>query len=171
MASQSNTRHTEHLRRYLAAQWQRAFGLNISRIDDLTFVGGQFRPGQWPRLHLLGIRAVLSLQAEAEDVFNGPPPERTLRLEVPDFHPPTIEQLRQATSFIALAHADRLPVFVHCHAGVGRAPLTTAAYLITRGHSAQEAITTLSAARPIIALNDLQLQRLYEWEQQHRENG
>src|SRR6266542_480801 len=123
-----------HIWRYLRTQWRRAFGLNVSQIDELLFVGGQFRPQQWPALHALGIRAVLSLQAEYQDQFHGPPPARSLRLEVPDFHPPTVEQLHAAVAFIQSARAERLPVMVHCHAGVGRAALTASAYLVSQGH-------------------------------------
>ncbi|HEU5087346.1 MAG TPA: dual specificity protein phosphatase [Roseiflexaceae bacterium] len=157
---------------YLRAQWSRTFGLNVSQIDDMLFVGGQFRPEQWPLLHALGIRAVLSLQEEYEDMFHGPPPERTLRLLVPDFQPPTIEQLREAVTFIEQAHADGLPVMVHCHAGVGRAPLTAAAYLIRDGRSAADVMAFLKSARPIIGLNDRQFERLREWhELYHRERA
>jgi protein-tyrosine phosphatase len=156
---------SQQLRLYLATQWRRAFGLNISRLEPLLFIGGQFRSEQWPSLHALGVRAVLSLQAEREDAFVGPQPERTLRLLVPDFHPPTIEQLHQAVAFIEAAHADQLPVFIHCHAGIGRAPLTTAAFLIRRGLSVDEALTTIRQARPIIALNERQIEQLRQWEQ------
>ena len=131
---------------YVRTQWQRAFGLNVSHVADLLFVGGQFAPGQWPALRALGIRAVLSLQAERADAFEGPPPERALRLLVPDFHPPTIEQLREAVAFIGAAHADGLPVMVHCHAGVGRASLTASAFLMTQGLGHAEAFHTVRRA-------------------------
>lgn len=157
-----------HIWRYMRTQWRRAFGLNISQIDELLYVGGEFRPEQWPALHALGVRAVLSLQAEREDVFHGPPPERALRLEVPDFHPPTIEQLHQAVEFIRAAHADRLPVMVHCHAGVGRASLTASAFLVAQGLDHAAAFHTIRRARPIVLLNAVQLARLAEWERQLR---
>jgi len=149
---------------YLRTQWRRGFGLNVSRIDDLLFVGGQFRARQWPALRALGIRAVLSLQAEREDVFHGPPPDRKLRLLVPDFHPPSIEQLQEAVGFIQAAHAAQLPVLVHCLAGVGRAALTASAFLIAGGMRRTEAFAHLRRARPIIALNAMQQARLAEWE-------
>src|SRR5262245_39958976 len=152
-----------YLWHYMATQWRRVFGLNISRIDELLFVGGEFRARQWPRLRALCVRAVRSLQAERVDVFDGSPPERALRLEVPDFHPPTVEQLREAVAFIQAAHADRLPVLVHCHAGVGRASLTASAYLVTRGLGHDEAFQFIRRARPIVYLNDLQRERLEEW--------
>jgi protein-tyrosine phosphatase len=150
---------------YLATQWRRLVGPNVSRVDELLYVGGQFRPRQWPALYALGIRAVLSLQAERADRFAGPPPERAHRLLVPDFHAPTLEQLREAVDFIAAAHARRLPVLVHCHAGVGRAPLTAAAYLVACGSSADEALARIRRARPIIALNPAQRARLLEWQE------
>ena len=149
---------------YARTQWRRVFGLNVTRIDDLLFVGGQFRPRQWPALRQLGIRAVLSLQAEYEDVFHGTPPDRALRLMVPDFHPPTVEQLREAVAFVAAAHADGLPVMIHCHAGVGRASLTASAYLVSRGASYADAFEKIRRARPIVRLNRLQHERLSEWE-------
>jgi protein tyrosine phosphatase (PTP) superfamily phosphohydrolase (DUF442 family) len=154
-----------HAWRYLHTQWRRSFGLNVSQIDDLLFVGGQFRARQWPALRALGIRAVLSLQAEREDTFHGPPPDRVLRLLVPDFHPPLIVQLQEAVAFIQAAHADQLPVLVHCHAGVGRAALTASAFLIAGGMSQAAAFAHIRRARPIIALNAIQQARLAEWEQ------
>jgi predicted protein tyrosine phosphatase len=153
---------------YLRTQWRRGFGLNLSQIDDLLFVGGQFRARQWPALHDRGIRAVLSLQAEREDAFHGPPPARALRLEVPDFYPPTVEQLRVAVAFIQAARDERLPVLVHCHAGVGRAALTASAYLMTRGLSHAEAFALIRRARPIVVLNEIQRARLVEWERMAR---
>ncbi|MFL5807056.1 MAG: dual specificity protein phosphatase family protein [Roseiflexaceae bacterium] len=149
---------------YAVTQWRRLFGLNISRIDELLFVGGAFTPAQWIELRALGIRAVLSLQAEREDHFDGTPPERTLRLPVQDFHPPSIDQLHDAVAFILACRADGLPVLVHCHAGVGRASLTASAYLISSGLSHLEAFSRIKRARPIVELNALQLARLIEWE-------
>ncbi|HEY3231901.1 MAG TPA: dual specificity protein phosphatase [Roseiflexaceae bacterium] len=149
---------------YARTQWRRLFGLNVSRVDELLFVGGEFSPAQWPDLRSLGIRAVLSLQAEREDRFDGTPPDRTLRLPVEDFHPPTIAQLRDAVAFIGACHADGLPVLIHCHAGVGRASLTASAYLMTHGLSYTQAFSRIKRARPIVELSGTQLERLIEWE-------
>jgi predicted protein tyrosine phosphatase len=154
--------------KYASTQWRRIFGLNVSRLDDMLFVGGEFRADQWPALHALGIRAVLSLQQERADEFLGTPPSRILRLEVPDFHAPSVEQLDEACAFIDAAHAENQPVMIHCHAGVGRAPLTTAAFLVRQGLSASEALQRIRLARPIIELNALQYTRLVEWELRER---
>lgn len=160
----SQTEQPAGLWLYTLTQWRRLFGLNVSQIDELLFVGGEFTPAQWTRLHGLGIRAVLSLQAEHEDQFDGTPPQRALRLSVEDFHPPSIEQLFEAVAFLDTCRAEGLPVLVHCHAGVGRASLTASAYLISRGLSRIEAFERIKRARPIVALNTIQLARLIEWE-------
>lgn len=154
---------------YLGAQWRRYFGLNVSPVEPLLFVGGQFRPEQWPMLHALGVRAVLSLQAEREDRFAGLPPAMALRLHVPDFTPPTLEQLAAGVAFIEAAHGGGLPVFVHCHAGVGRAPIMAAAHLVSSrrlGH--RVALAQVRAARPIIGPNRSQVARLREYEERVR---
>jgi protein-tyrosine phosphatase len=154
---------------YVRTQWRRGFGLNVSQIDELLFVGGQFRARQWPALRALGIRAVLSLQAERPDTFHGPHPDRSLRLLVPDFHPPSVEQLHEAVAFIRAAHAEQLPVLIHCHAGVGRASLTASAFLIAGGMSHAEAFAHIHRVRPIVALNAVQYARLAEWERLARQ--
>lgn len=154
---------------YVRTQWRRYFGLNISPVEQLLFVGGQFHPEQWPLVHALGVRAVLSMQAEREDRFAGEPPARALRLHVPDFTAPSLEQLTEGVAFITEAHRDEQPVFIHCHAGVGRAPIMAAAYLMASrrvGHRA--ALAQIRAARPIIGPNQAQVGRLREFEAQLR---
>lgn len=157
---------------YFATLWRRFFGINISPVTPLLAVGGQFRPEQWPAIHRLGIRAVLSLQAEYEDQFLGTPPERTLRLLVIDHDAPSLEQLAQGVTFIAEAHRDHLPVLVHCHAGVGRAPTTAAAYMVAKQQMERvTALHMLRAARPIISLNAVQQRRLREWDNKIRKTS
>ncbi|MGQ9927426.1 MAG: dual specificity protein phosphatase family protein [Chloroflexaceae bacterium] len=150
---------------YLSTQLRRLFGLNASIVEPDLLVGGQFRPDQWPELRAMGVRAVLSMQAEREDRFAGGAPERLLRLAVQDFTPPTLEQLADGIAFISAAHQAGLTVFVHCHAGVGRAPLMAAAYLMYRQDlDHRTALARIHAARPIIRLNPSQIKRLHELE-------
>lgn len=152
------------LRRYLVTQWRRAFGLNITRLDEFLFIGGEFQRERWPALHALGVRAVLSLQGEREDEFCDPFPAQTLRLEVEDFHPPSLDQLDQAVAFLRAARAANMPTLIHCHAGVGRAPLTAVAFLVAEGATARDAVSRVYRARPIMRMNRRQQARLAEWE-------
>lgn len=161
--------HAGRLPRYFATQWRRMFSLNLSRITDDLFVGGQFAAAQWPDIAQLGISSVLSLQAEHHDSFSGMPPARALRIPVEDFHAPSLAQLDEACTFLRTARAAGLVTLVHCHAGVGRAPLTAAAYLMTRGHTSDTALALVRGARPIVSLNGIQLARLEEWQHVLRE--
>ncbi len=150
--------------RYVRTQWNRFLGLNATRLTETIWVGGQFRATQWPLLRAKGVRAVLSLQAEHTDAFHGTPPDAALRIAVEDFHPPTVEQLQQAVDFITQAHAANQPVLIHCYAGVGRASLTTCAYLVAQGMSADDAFAYVRRERPIVRLNGRQWAGLRAWE-------
>jgi protein tyrosine phosphatase (PTP) superfamily phosphohydrolase (DUF442 family) len=150
---------------YIQTEWQRFFGVNVSLIDPLLYVGGQFTPKQWQTLYAMGIRAVLNLQDEREDCFMENIPSHMLRLPVVDHHAPSVEQLGCAVEFIARAHEQHLPVLVHCQAGIGRAPTTAAAYLMAeRDMDRTAAINYLRVSRPNIMLNRQQRQRLSDWE-------
>lgn len=143
--------------------WRRH--LNVSPVNPLLYVGGQFRPAQWPQLHTLGVRAVLSLRAEHADAFEGPPPLRAHRIMVPDYFAPSLEQISEGVAFVSAAHAEGLPVLIHCHAGVGRAPLLAAAFLMSSQQiDHRSALAQLRRARPIIAPNRHQVARLREYE-------
>lgn len=157
------------LLRTIRLPWRRTERLNISKITDQLFVGGQFKPEQWPAIYNLGIRAVLNLQAEHIDDFVAPFPSRTMRIMIPDFHAPTMDQLHEGVTFIRTAHEANEPALIHCFAGAGRAPLVTTAYLIASGLNARDAMTTIRRARPIVSLTQPQIDRLYEWERQHTE--
>jgi protein-tyrosine phosphatase len=107
---------------------------------------------------------VLSLRSKAEDRFFGTPPTRFHRIPVDDYQAPSMDQLKEAVQFIDECTSAQLPTLVHCKAGVGRSPLTMAAYLVSKGKSRIAATDYIWRARPIIDLNTVQLARLMEWE-------
>ena len=65
-----------------------------------------------------------------------------------DHKPPNAEQLDNAVKFLDHCVRESIPVAVHCAAGVGRTGSTLAAYLITRNHTAKEAIHDVRRVRP-----------------------
>ena len=86
-------------------------------------------------LHADGVRAVINLQAE----YAGPAAAYAvhnitqLRIPVVDHTEPTVEQLEEAVSFIALHRARGERVLVHCKGGHGRSAAVALAWLMSEG--------------------------------------
>jgi atypical dual specificity phosphatase len=101
----------------------------------------------WLRAH--GIQVLLSLSEE--------PPRRdwindaglmVFHVPVIDMEAPTQEQLERCLSAIERAHAQKMGVAVHCTAGLGRTGTVLAAWFVTQGLSAQNAMARVRRIRP-----------------------
>lgn len=106
------------------------------------------RPEDYARLHESGVRAVLTL---TEEPPLGDPTEYGLTsLHVPlvDFGTPTMEMLSRSVAFIAQELAAERPVAVHCLAGQGRTGTVLAAWLVSEGMGAREAVEEVRRLRP-----------------------
>jgi atypical dual specificity phosphatase len=71
-----------------------------------------------------------------------------LHLPVADFTPPAQTQLGQGVRAIDAALARGMRVAVHCGGGLGRTGTLLAAFLVSHGATADEAIARVRAARP-----------------------
>jgi hypothetical protein len=149
-------RLTEHGVR-VSANWAFDHGVRIvtgapvRRVSEITpqlHVGGQYRPRGWRRLTARGITAVLNLREEFDDARFDPP--RYLYLPTTDDYPPSMEDLRSGVDFIAGEVAQGGGVYVHCGAGVGRAPTMAAAYLVSTGLTPAQAWERIRAVRPFV---------------------
>ena len=58
-------------------------------------------------------------------------------------------------------------VYIHCSAGVGRAPTMAAAYFLSRGHTLDEAIGMIKQVRPFINIMTPQMELLQKMEAEH----
>ena len=122
----------------------------VSEITPHLHVGGQYRRRGWQRLAARGITAVVNLRTEFDDDAAGIAPERYVHVPTVDDTPPTLEQLRKGAAFIAEEIARGGGVYIHCGAGVGRAPTMAAAYLVSTGLMPDEAWARIRAVRPFI---------------------
>ena len=125
---------------------------SVSEITPQLHVGGQYRRRGWQRLAARGITAVVNLRAEFDDAAADIAPGRYLHMPTVDDAPPTLAQLREGAAFIAEEIAQGGGVYIHCGAGVGRAPTMAAAYLASTGLMPDEAWARIRAVRPFIRI-------------------
>lgn len=131
-----------------------------SQIAPSLFIGAQHRRAGKVKLTRLGIRCTVSLRAEFDDAAHGLVLERYCYLPTIDNTAPTIQQLREGVGFIREALGAGEKVYVHCQAGVGRAPTLAAAYLIAEGWSWKEAVEHIALVRPFVQITPSQRERL-----------
>lgn len=141
---------------------------SVSQVTPQLHVGGQYRRRGWARLAARGITAVVNLRTEFDDAAAGIAPQRYLYLPAVDDTPPTLEQLRQGADFIAEEVACGGGVYIHCGAGVGRAPTMAAAYLVGAGLTPDEAWARIRAVRPFIRIKPGQAAQIARFAQVER---
>lgn len=95
------------------------------------------------------VRAVVSLTLEPLDA--GAVEQaglKYLHLPVPDFRPPTIEQVEQFVAFVVERRREGDAAVVHCAAGIGRTGTMLACFLVSDRTGADEAIRRVREMRP-----------------------
>ncbi len=138
-------------------------GAPIRRLSEVApnlHVGGQYRRRGWSRLAQRGITAVVNLRTEFDDNHAGIAPPRYLHLPTVDDTPPALEDLHTGVTFIREEIARGGGVYIHCGAGVGRAPALAAAYLVSTGLAPEEAWARIRAVRPFVRPRPAQIQQI-----------
>jgi predicted protein tyrosine phosphatase len=128
-------------------------GAPIQRLSEITpqlHISGQHQGRGWKTLSKRGITAMVNMRTEFDDQAAGIAPPRYMHLKIIDNTPPTLEHLQAGSDFIAQEIKQGGKVYVHCAAGVGRAPTMAAAYLVSTGRSPAEAWKQIRKVRPFI---------------------
>ncbi len=119
-------------------------------------LAGSARPGRHGDLRAdlaglaeAGVGAVVSLTEEPLDArLLEETGFRSLHLPIPDFEPPTPEQIDRFVAFVDACLADGVAVLAHCGAGIGRTGTMLACYLVSRGMKPDTAIRKIRRERP-----------------------
>lgn len=122
----------------------------VSQVTPHLHVGGQYRRRGWRRLERRGVTAVVNMRIELDDEAEGIAPRRYLYLPTIDDRPPSLAHLEAGVAFMLEEIRRGGSVYVHCGAGVGRAPTMAAAYLVRTGLTPEEAWAKIREVRPFI---------------------
>jgi atypical dual specificity phosphatase len=105
-------------------------------------------------LHSQGIRAMLSLTEHSLLTFTEITPALLTELgmayahvPIPDQHPPTFEQAARILQLIEAMKQQQRPLFVHCHAGVGRTGTILHLYYLSQGFDWDKTKAKIRATR------------------------
>jgi protein-tyrosine phosphatase len=131
---------------------QRKAGMDITWVTDRIAVGG----GIWNTENMAavsraGITHIIDMQIEFDDT----PLAEPYGIEVfwnpidDDFEPKPAEVFARGVEFaLAALEDDRAKLFVHCAAGVHRAPMMTLALLAVMGWDLEDAMGLIEGRRP-----------------------
>ncbi|GIV63228.1 MAG: hypothetical protein KatS3mg045_0567 [Bellilinea sp.] len=129
-------------------------------ITPHLFVGAQFRHGGWRILERWGISGVINLRAEFDDRQLGVDMPAYLHLPTVDDAAPSLEDLRAGVEFYRRIKEEGGKVYIHCGAGVGRAPSMAAACLISEGLTPAQAWEKIRRVRIFIRPTRVQQEQI-----------
>ncbi len=129
--------------------------------DRIAVGGGIWVPEKMAEVASQGVTHIIDMQIEFDDT----PVARPFGIEVfwnaidDDFQPKGPEVFHDAVAFAldALQHRDT-KLYIHCAAGVHRAPMMTLAVLRAMGYELKEAMHMVSSRRHVVDFADVYVQ-------------
>jgi protein-tyrosine phosphatase len=138
--------------------------LSYSRVTPELYVGPQFKMSGKRRLERAGIHYCVNMRVEFDDAEHGLDLANYCHLPTVDDTPPSMEDMDKGVAFITDAVGNGGKVYIHCSAGVGRAPTMAVAYLLSKGHTLDEAVSMIKRVRPFINIMAPQMELLLKIE-------
>jgi Dual specificity phosphatase, catalytic domain len=123
--------------------------VSFDRITDLIWLGSRIASlDDYHRLRAQGVRACVDMKQEGADPWTF---EAFLWLPTVDHEPPSRAHLHMGIAFLRQCEREKMPVFVHCMAGVGRSSSLLLAHLCAgRFPAAADALHFLQSRRPAV---------------------
>jgi hypothetical protein len=157
---------------WVTLQW--AFGRGVpkvtgvpmaynSQVTPQIWVGPQFGRRGLEYLQARGVNGSINLRVEYDDAAYGLALENYCYLPTVDDDCPSPEHLQKGVDFIRGVVKGGGQVYIHCKAGVGRAPTMAAAYFVAEGMTVEEAIALIKRRRPFITITPPQMEALYAY--------
>jgi protein-tyrosine phosphatase len=141
--------------------------MDITWITDRLAVGGGiWRPDRMAEMARIGITHIIDMQMEFDDTeIARPYGVRVLWNPVDDdFQPKPPEVFQRGVEFALEALDDpQAKLYIHCAAGVHRAPMMTLAVLRAMGWSLGDASQLLEQRRPVADLADVYVQSVEDF--------
>lgn len=134
-----------------------------SRVTPQLWVGPQFNVRGKRYLEGRGVTGVVNLRDEFDDAANGLALAHYCYLPTIDDECPSPEHFQKGVDFIRSVVEEGGQVYIHCKAGVGRAPTMAAAYLVAEGMRVDEAIALIKRTRPFITITPPQMESLHRY--------
>jgi protein-tyrosine phosphatase len=146
---------------------QGRMGMDITWVTDRIAVGG----GIWTAENMAavsrtGITHILDMQIEFDDTALAEPHGIAVCWNPidDDFEPKPPEVFERGVEFaLAALEEDRTKLFVHCAAGVHRAPMMELALLSVMGWSLEDAADLIEARRPAADFADVYVRSVEEF--------
>lgn len=142
--------------------------LQYCQVTPQLYVGSQFNASGKRLLEQRGISSCVNMRIERDDAAFGLALPQYLHLPTIDDDAPSFEHLEKGVDFISGIIKGGGKVYIHCGAGVGRAPTMAAAYLIAEGCTLEEALAKIRKVRPFITITPPQLDQLQKFQQHYR---
>lgn len=123
--------------------------MSFDRITETVYLGSRIASlDEYHRLRAHGVRACVDLKKEGADPWAF---DSFLWLPTIDHEAPSQVHLHMGIGFLRQCERGKVPVFVHCMAGVGRSTTAVLAYLLAGPYQdkpVDEALSFIQSKRP-----------------------
>jgi len=154
--------------RLLSVFWNIEFLImDITWVTDrIALGGGIWNDDNMAELVRLGVTHIIDMQIEFDDRPLAEPYEVTVLFNPTDddFQPKPPELFQAGVEFaMAALEEDANKVYIHCAAGVHRAPMMTLAVLRVLGWSLKDAVKLIEARRYVVDFADVYVQSVEDF--------